>query len=199
MAEVKQFRQILDNGTTSDPGLVNQVVGMIRGVEDEDRVGLRVRLRHLSLRLKFSAGTDTGHWRSVSTRVIVFYDKQSNFSLPNYYDFLDASVTGNLIIAPYNRDEQDRFVFLHDSVVTCEVLAEYPHHILGSAPILQVKYREIEIPLNLPVVFNNTDVGVPADWYQMVATNNLYVYLANDSDSNIQSCYATSILDYTDE
>jgi len=94
------------NGVTQGPG-DHEMIG-------EDHISTSIQIRgHL-------AANSTIVNPSVSSRtvrIMVFYDRQSNGAAPVVADLLNnVFAGGQLIYAPYNEDNQERFKFVYDKI-----------------------------------------------------------------------------------
>lgn len=139
------------------PGATFLLNGLVPDSTATGRIGRRVMIKSLYLRLSWAAGpTSTG---SAPLRMLIVYDKQANAAAPAVTDILatDAFTSMN------NISNRDRFVTL------CDKLVE-PCGVGVSLGVATAFYKK----LNLAVQYNAGTAGTIAD----ITSGSIYVLFA---------------------
>ena len=143
--------------TTGAVALLN---GIARGDDINERVGRRVVLRSIEMRVQSvvtaTTGVDQNH------RVLIVYDRQTNATALTVADVLTAVD----INSPRNLTNRSRFKIIYDSL----------HHLNASGESGAHKVLDWYKPLWLPVTFNSGDAGTVAD----IQTGSLYLVVVGN-------------------
>jgi len=137
--------------TTGDVILVN---GCARGDDVGDRIGRKIVMKSLEMRLYAYVTAGTGV--DQTNRVMVVYDKQPNGAAPAITDVLVSISTTAL----KNANNDHRFNVLYDQT----------YYLNGSGESDSAKIWKNYRRLNFPVQFNSGDAGTIAD----IQTGSLY-------------------------
>lgn len=155
--EDKQLITQFANPTTSD--VVGQVVllnGITQGVDQNNRVGNRVRMKYARIRINLSQASNTpASIRESMHRIIIFIDKQANGALPASSDLLTTTgATAEEYLSPIKIQSKKRFQILYDRYHTLQVHG-------GSVNVPQTTSIEIKLKLKKKIVqYKGTTNGI---------------------------------------
>lgn len=162
------------------PGIV-LLNGIVAGTGKSERVGRKILMKSLELRIKFQKGTNSNN-----IRMLIVYDKQANQTLPTCADVVNVTTSA---LDPYqakNLDNAERFVILKD------VNIDFANS--GSvAPVTW--FQKIFLRLNLPVRFDSTAGG-----YTDITSGSLVLMFFdnNSTGSAYSTCYYGARVKYSD-
>lgn len=162
----KQERKWVDNtpgvsATTVTTGTLTLLNAMTQGTTQNTRIGNRVYMRSVHLRINQSFTGPTSP--SSPLRLLVVYDKESNGAAPTATDIL----TGDTISSPLNLNRPGRFLVLMDEYI--------PVQNGNAAAYFCNRY----VKLGLPVLFNAGNAGTIAD----ISSGAIYSYISHGGQS----------------
>ena len=165
--------------TTGGQTLLN---GLSLGNTASTRVGMKVSIRSIELRLVLFATPTTGV--DQQHRIQIFLDKQANAAAPTLADQL----TGNNFLALRSLTQRRRFKIMWDKTYNINASGEP-----NTAKVIKM-YMKFRRPL--VVEFNSADNGTIAD----IVSNSLYFYRvgSNVAGVNAGSLVGTARIRYTD-
>lgn len=168
--EDKQLGTNLINQLSDNVAQFFLLNGISQGGDQGQRVGDRIRMKHLDLRYSATqAGTGTG---SQCIRVIIFVDRQPNGAAPSATQLFLDTTAGEEYVSPFNINGSKRYKILYDKF----------HDIqrVGGATDTRsvVSKNKQKIKINMPVVYNGTTSGIAS-----INTNALYCAIVGDQAS----------------
>jgi len=158
-------QEVLDGTDTWDvinaTALMNGVGG---GSGADQRVGRKITMKSLMFRYSYFMNPNATTISSGGSplRIIIFYDKQANATLPTIANLLQSDIYNS----NNNLDNRDRFVILADIYTD-------PISSAGNTGVAGKRY----IPLNHEVVFNNGD---NADEIGSITTGSIFITFAQN-------------------
>lgn len=138
------------------------IVGMAEGTPDGQRIGKRICVDEIDIRLSMfwssTYGQDYGYQLF---RMVIWLDKQCNGTAPLASDIMrsPAGPTTPGASSPYQRYNEDRFIILKDKTYTFNATASTYVAYLGPNPTLAsiIKKAHIVIKdLDIPVIYKGT-------------------------------------------
>lgn len=165
--------------------------GMTRGVDHNQRVSNRIRLKSLSIKLLAVAGNIPA-----GLRLTLFRDKITDLAVPvtsEIYTDLTATTFANIITAPLNPNWfPNAFHLYKDKMVVLDIYG-------GAANLAGVKTFNWFVPLNNVLVqYDNSNTGTVAD----IVKNAIFLQISSSVDDaggdNRPIVEFTAILNYED-
>lgn len=148
--------------------------GMPLGTQIDQRIGERIRMKHIWIDLLLSIDPNTLPLvvQSRQCRVMLIYDKQPNSAVPTTGQLFWNSTGGQMFFSPLNPAGEERFTILFDK--------HYRLGVEGGATDVAV---EFPIKINrklrdLKTVYNAATTGTVTD----INTGSLYLVLTCDLD-----------------
>jgi len=141
------------------------------GADIGNRIGRKLTMKSLMLRLNFSPIATTDSPVGCTARCMVVYDAQSNA----------ATITGAMLLRsdaflePNNLENRDRFTVLMDKFITLPAANYTASEVLGGSPTPRLVKKYLRI--NRDTVYNTTNGGTFADitsgglWFVVLASN----------------------------
>lgn len=184
MIELK-FIDSFFSGSVNDNGSSIQLLnGIPIGTDPDERVGLE--LRATSVQFRGYLLTDPDVLASSTVRIIVFWDRQANGSVPLTLTsltaadgtILDLTTVTDPTLAPYNYSAIDRYRVLYDKIITINpdvintsVRDEGPPDVTTTATVLTKRANfKKKIKLGRTVKYDDASSGIAS-----IATNSLYM------------------------
>lgn len=148
----------------SAPGVLTLLNGCVAGSQNYNRIGRKILMKSLQLRLIVAASTPLASVDSLC-RIIIVYDKQTNGAAPTVANILQSqNITGvnsSSATDMVNLDNRDRFTILRDIVFALAGQSTTATQAIAGGPT--VKEINEYIRLNLDTVFNAGTAGTIGD------------------------------------
>jgi len=158
--------------------------GMFSGTSYFRRVGLKIRMLKLEIRLSIYLGVGVGGVSNTLSRcrIVIFYDKQTNGTLPVVHALNEGVLAYGSEFSPINPFQSERFVILMDAVTENESTINSSHF-----------FQSINI--DLPEIFKSN-----GDQVADIATGGLYMTLVDlNGVTDVRNhMYGISRIMYTD-
>lgn len=175
--ELKHHDTAIDQEMYSDPDANSMILlnGLTQGDTNITREGDRVTYTSIQFRGRVQAPAI--NLTSVTWRVIIFRDMQSNGAAPTAAQLLDSSVITTLVYAPYNTDYTDRFRVLMDkrstmnSNVVLLTAADQTTQVIPHARKINFKWK-----LGFITNYGLGNAGTIAD----ISKNSVYMLVISD-------------------
>jgi len=154
--------------TTATVVLLN---GCVTGADINNRIGRKMTMKSLMLRLNFSPVATTDSPIGCTARAMVIYDAQSNASTITGAQVLRS----DSFLEPNNLENRDRFTVLMDKFITLPAANYTASETVGGSPTPRLVKKYLRI--NKDSVFNTTNGGTFADitsgglWFLIIASN----------------------------
>lgn len=142
----------------------NLLNGVVQGSDATTRIGRKIVLRSMLVRMKQRLQTTTTGGCSI--RVLCVYDKQTNATAPAITDILLADDFNS----PNNLNNRDRFVTLFDKVLEP----------LSAAGNVETGYVQFN-PINLETMFNSGNAGTVGD----ITSGSVYLFAAQSGQAAV--------------
>lgn len=162
------------------PQLLN---GIALGSENNNRIGRKVLLKSLYLRLFISKVAGTAQNYSFPVRILIVYDRQTNGAAPALSDIL-SSATGAAVESPNNLNNVDRFYTCYDITREVQVTGGNSTNYTFTG-VYMTKYCK----LNLPQTFKSSAGTTVSD----IATGSMYLFAIADSTAATAICSVAGI------
>lgn len=136
----------IDSTATTDittTGLVNTINGVAAGTDYNNRIGRKIMMRSLLLRVTLQPINTINAPVGEAVRVIVFYDTQTNGVLPTIAQLLQNGQFDD----PLNLDNRDRFRIIMDKLIPMNPVTYNAGTLTGGAPVVKTmtKYRKFRL------------------------------------------------------
>lgn len=124
-------------------GLVNTISGVAAGTDYNNRIGRKIMMRSLLIRMTLEPIATTSAPTGDVVRVIVFYDTQTNGVLPTIAQLLQNSQFDD----PLNLDNRDRFRIIMDKFIGMNPVTYTAGALTAGAPVVKTltKYRKFKL------------------------------------------------------
>lgn len=149
-------------GDITTTGTVNLCNGMAQGPDVDERLGNKIVMKSLEIRLLMTNEIGMLHIRS-PVRMLVVYDRQTNGAAPAYTDVCSATMVGITNIA-----NRDRFLILKDTIIEFNTMGATNVGV-GLVQIVKKFYFDLK---GLTATFSSAAAGVGA-----IMTGGVFVLL----------------------
>lgn len=181
----RKFKDTLSTASQLDTtGTVVLLNGMAQGATQSTRVGNKITMKSVQIRMQFINGTSSV---APIIRWMIIYDKQTNGVLPAITDVLVLSTVTSMM----NLANRDRFVILAE-----ETFAPAAVWSDTAATAEFMEFHKRYIKLNLDTIYNNSSTGLVGD----VQTGSLLLVTLSNTASGLEepALDFTSRIRYTD-
>lgn len=168
----KKFLDVNTGFNVDTTGSVTALNAMAQGTSQSTRVGNKISMTSIQIRLSFVNGTTTTSAPVI--RWMIIYDKQTNAAAPTIADVLQT--VG--VLSPMNMANRDRFVILAEETFRPDntfndtaTVAEYS------------EYKQRYVKLRLDTIYNNTNGGTVAD---INSGGLFFIALSNVADGTME-------------
>lgn len=167
--------KVIDTNTALTPfaatGALQLINGVATGTDYTDRVGRKIIMRSLYMRIFIYPTITTNSQNGTTSRCLVVYDTQPNNAPPAVADILQV----NTYDAPMNLSNRDRFKVLYNHYVFTPAFVYAAASLTNGDPIPRMFkcYKKI----NLPTIFSGTGSTIGS-----IQTGSVYVLLQSNND-----------------
>lgn len=155
-------------------GNISLLSGVAAGTDYNQRVGRKITMRSLLLRINLTALSTTTQATGDSIRIIVFYDTQTNGAVPLVADVLQSV----FYTSPLNLNNRDRFKVIMDKTIGVEACTYTAGALVAGSPRQRdiTKYRKFR----LEAIYSGTGATVGS-----IATGGIFVlYISQQNNFN---------------
>lgn len=163
-------------------GAFTLLSGVAQGDDFNERVGRKIIIKSLLIRIAFSSVADTSAPIGDTIRMLVFQDLQTNGAAPGLTDVL----SGIEPFDPMNLNNRERFRVLIDKMVSLPANAYAAGALSTGSPT--PKSMKLYKKLNTQQVFSGTGNTVAS-----IATGSIYMLLLANNDNVSTSQFSTRI------
>lgn len=170
------------NYSGGSPGIV-LLNGVSAGTNNINRVGRKILMKSLEMRIQFVKGGATG--ASTCVRMLIVYDKQTNQALPAFSDVLAVAGDNLDPFKSRNIENTERFIVLCDELINFASVASIDPSTWSAKKFLYFQ---------LPVRFDSNSGGI-AD---ITTGSLLLMFLDNNTGAAATTCSYSSRVKWTD-